>query len=61
MRQKSTLEKRRRVQIIINNEACKRDGQVAIFFQVQFLERTLIEFVKRLEENGYKKGSLDGK
>ncbi|VDO06548.1 unnamed protein product [Brugia timori] len=27
--------------------------------KVQFLERTLIEFVKRLGENGYKKGSLD--
>ncbi|VDK71145.1 unnamed protein product [Anisakis simplex] len=28
--------------------------------KVQLLERTLIDFVKRLEENGYKNGSLDG-
>lgn len=27
--------------------------------KVQFLDRTLIDFVKRLEENGYKNGSLD--
>ncbi|VDM38371.1 unnamed protein product [Toxocara canis] len=27
--------------------------------KVQLLERTLIEFVKRLEENGYRNGSLD--
>ncbi|VDN60581.1 unnamed protein product [Dracunculus medinensis] len=28
--------------------------------KVHFLERTLLDFIKRLEENGYKNGSLDG-